>query len=1363
MSDIFDELAKKHKQDGDIFDQLARQQAPQEPSFLDNIGVTGAIKTVQSGIDTAGKAISETVKHPLEATHAGLSKLAAGAVGNIDQIANTALALDQPQRPGDVLQAASKIATGGAGLLARGGNMLAGRNPDAPYDLAHSDLVSPGVDARMAQAQNPNAAEVGQFAGGLLPWLYSGAVSAPAKLLPAVLSGAAQGLGFGTTGDISARYQQGLPQDIPASIQAGLPAAWIGGSLGGISHASHGKGKSAPAPEELTPLDLVKIDASEIPKQLPMQNGMPVRGNLFDEPNVKIQNELADYMMNPNSHRPTPANLPGARKLFAEETDAARPVANPELVRAHQEVDKFFRQKPAVDPQTAIIQTQIDELMSPKAHAKRALQAHLETEAKLKELAAETEAETQASKLQTVEAQQRLAQELQAEKTASKAKEAQVEQQLNAERIALQAREMAKPVPPDLFNDQGVPVSTEVPPNLFSDQTLPPAKLVPPNLFQAETQGAEGAKPIAPPSQAPFEPVAPTAPKPPVAPAQSPLEQQLAASIEAQKIKQTGTPAPVEPVKTPTKNTYVEEYPIPEAHADVEGAVKPKWKPPRPDLNLEGADNYQRTGAASNFIRAGFKRISQMDSELGKMYNESMTDWKSKGGKKLSEGQIPIADSISAHLKTQFDEALNKVLLSEGVEGGKAWMQRISQETDRFLKDESGSMSSAFESGTLLGDMLDSAGKALEKSAPGTLQSIQNATHGEDGRLFSRLGGLETVTDAIKRYDKPFSEMRDNFRSKLKQIMAGSEDFTTEGQINARNTALRMDKTHEILTSPELKDLSQSQRQTLYNAKQIFDTYVNQHLKPQIDKLEQEGIASGLSGKYRYRRMLEQDLEDLRPSAGSENYQWLREARGGLHRSIFRGNWHTGWLHATEGTMAGVTHDPVAWTKTQGALIKTYTEAATGKANAVYDFLTSHHGAPEMDLISDTDLPGAKTSFASNPVGSVITGAAKLNSKFSDSVVKTLESIKPGNVKVGKTFIDVARAQIPEKLKMQTLNLMTLIRHADMLEYPGGYEGLAKDYMAQARGKEIPGNRAMLLDKARINMFQDMNRIVLDAPQGWAEKTVFQRGIPFTQRGARKFSAEIGSLMFPFTRSVLQQSRMVASYADDAVSAIAAGDLKKAGYAASSLTGFLGLTAVAAGSAALPPQIEAMKDSDSEDIRDAYQVIKQNVEFLHELSHNPVTIDHLKWKPTLLDIMDHAGESNFANSIQEATKRAFDPKANDRQKMRAYLMMASLARLDNIGGLIGTNQAAALYKVLENSQTGTDQQFVFKDRKPVAHANFDTDLGQGLQEYFTIGTPNEKAQWKQQAGDQYDWENRQNTPWIKGVYQRSWNMAKRDE
>jgi hypothetical protein len=613
-----------------------------------------------------------------------------------------------------------------------------------------------------------------------------------------------------------------------------------------------------------------------------------------------------------------------------------------------------------------------------------------------------------------------------------------------------------------------------------------------------------------------------------------------------------------------------------------------------------------------------------------------------------------------------------------------------------------------------------------EHVAPEKIKAAMKHFEGEvSPQSLARMFGIQTNTDIVRQYDKPLHEKRIKTLADLDQVSVDVEDSRTQAGKDAWREAMKM-APEEIVTSDKLTALSDRQREYLVDFKRIADDFVDNTLKPRIKELEAVGHKAGWFGNDRLLRILKDDLQQLRPPATEDGLamRLLREGRGGYYRSIFLGNQEIAGLHAIEAAAAGFAHDPVA----AAEALKLFTRGQINKLAGKYD--VAH------DFVTAWKTRGMETHLQDSEVGSVpvIGGAVKGIAKFNDSVVKQIEKLP-----AGATIVDALRAQLPEKAKIQIIRTAMAVRQAKEMNYPGGAEGLMSDLLMQARRKDIPASRQVMLDKVRINMFSDMNRLIMYSPLGFSERTLFQR------------HGDLVQMFFPFTRSVFQQARLVHSYGEDLINAtnkLAKSPTDAAGWGevaqviqrSGTLLGILGIFA---GAKALPKEADEWLRANG--YKQERKMLHQALEGLHSLNPLGQRVEHVQPRLSAYDIAHN--QPMFESWIKQFNT-AFDEKKKPEQRQKALLAIASLAQIDNVFGLFGTQKIHRFFRKMGEGFKGYSTRYAFSEpegiggeQRMLGKRTFNTNALAEFFDWMIPGTPNKVSDFVEQKQEQ-DWRKR---------------------
>jgi hypothetical protein len=575
----------------------------------------------------------------------------------------------------------------------------------------------------------------------------------------------------------------------------------------------------------------------------------------------------------------------------------------------------------------------------------------------------------------------------------------------------------------------------------------------------------------------------------------------------------------------------------------------------------------------------------------------------------------------------------------------------------------------------------------------------------KDPHLASRIAGVQTVGDAIK-HDLPhvYIQRMGYYRDVMR-------NFTDMGKM-ALELIPRAKKAtiDDILAGvDDFGKISEMERQKLVRFKELTNQYMNDVIKPEIESAERAGVQPSWFGRGRALRMLQEELADANPMPQSDGKfgAFLKDARGGFFKSIFLGNQEVAWLHAIETVAAGTSHNPKAMAQAVAALVN-------DKEYRAYAKKFSMRGGTEASVLESDHM----------------TALSKLNKRISDITEHGFEKVLGKDL--GGTTVEAIRAQLPEVAKIHILRTAMLFDHAERLNYPGGAKQLMRDHLSVIASKAIPEERMTLLDRAEIGMIEDMQRLVMFAPPGLMEKTVFQR------------HGEFAKMLFPFTRSVIQQSRLMHSFGADFIKAFQDKDYGKMAKTTGDALKFFGVLSIFAGSAAIPKEVD----------RALLQYAPEEREKLHEVlnslySLNPINqkVEHVQPKilaSSMVNLADNNVITSQINELKGIISRSKDPEVRERKMQRAISTALAMFQLDSIaGGLVGNSKALQLIDKIGQGMKGVT-------RTKAAYSAFGTKIGEGrkfhtdvLSEFFdwaAPGVPDEIAEFMEREHDRNDRE-----------------------
>lgn len=817
----------------------------------------------------------------------------------------------------------------------------------------------------------------------------------------------------------------------------------------------------------------------------------------------------------------------------------------------------------------------------------------------------------------------------------------------------------------------------------------------------------------------------------------------VSANIQAKKGRDTTPPPrPLEPAIEPKAPAEVKQetakaqpgeeqhrtgIDVP-AHTDLEARGYESWKPARSEhKSIVDPIDADRRSARQAYIQQRFAELKADKPESARAIDgEKRADKKANPKSKDAQygGRSETSEKYRAQFAREFDTQFNKQL-DENPGGVKEWLaghdkyktqnakkntKIAKEEIDKkgirgLLSDEKGGV----DTGAFVNWFVDPI--AQNHAAIG--EKLKKVADNFDGELtpqaLKRLAGMQTNSDIVRQYDPRLGETRNKFMADLDHASTDVEDPRTQAAKDAWHQVLKTGTPSDVLDARTNQYLQDFQR--------ISGEFVDQHLKPRIDELKAAGVTEGLAGKGRLLRILQDDLHQLRGKPGEDSLaeKLMREARGGYFRAIFLGNHEVAGLHVIEAMTAGITHDPVAMTKGIGLATRALANKVAGKADVVYDFMTAHKSRGMETHLQDSEM--GKTI-------PVLGTAVRAGTKINDAVMKKLEAL-PG----GATAIDFIRAQLPEKAKIQTIRVAMAVKAAGDLKYPGGPETLMKDLLDSARHKAVAPSKQAVLDKARIQIYNDMNRLIMYSPLGFTEKTVFQR------------HGEMVKMLFPFTRSVVQQARLVHSFGEDLLKATGDAvkdptDAKAYGrmmQAVGRTGAFIGITALFAGGKAIP------READDELRRldpKAHKDLHEALDALHSLTGYGQTVEHLQPKLTAWHASANSRGGIF-ESVKKIAETMNSKKKTSTQKLRAATAGAAFFQIDSVMGLIGTQKAFSFFTKLGDGMSGHTTKYAFsEDERYLGKRRFKTDAMSEALDWFLPGVPDVVSKWidqKQEA------------------------------
>lgn len=637
--------------------------------------------------------------------------------------------------------------------------------------------------------------------------------------------------------------------------------------------------------------------------------------------------------------------------------------------------------------------------------------------------------------------------------------------------------------------------------------------------------------------------------------------------------------------------------------------------------------------------------------------------------------------------KTKFQQLKDEQGISPGAGSNKPYKDRFAYEaTQNYKAAQQGEGPVFYKAENLAAppgvkpEYWDRAAASDKKSLLDKLKTI--GEHVKDPHLLERLMGVQTVSDVLK-HDLPSV-----YLEKIKHEALVTNNFANMSKEGLELIPYTRSATPEQILGGEgeFAKVGEADRQKLANYKSLTNDYINNIIKPEIDKARVAGVTDRtIAGGGRTLRMLDEELQDATSRWQTDGMlgKILKDGRSGWYKSIFLGNQEVAGLHVIEALGAGLSHNFPAMVKAVHSLLtdpvtRKYAQTFTTRGGTEARALESEHmtglGKFQQQITQKTDAFLNVAFKAMDPLTQEIAG-------------------KKGGEFVG----DAIRAQLPEQMKTQLLRVAMAFDQADNLNYPGGAKALMQDHMDMINHKALSPERETLSMKAQIGMIDNMKRLIMYAPPGMMEKTVFQR------------HGEMAKMLFPFTRSVIQQSRLLHSYGADFAKAVADKNILAGAKAAGQLFTMLGVLSFFAGSAAIPKEVDNAMAQYAPQERDKLRGILDSI---HALNPTGQKVEHVQPK-LFAGSMVNLGSNNMGvvggqiNALKGFITKSKDPEVSRRKYAHAAATLAAMMQLDSLaGGLVGNDKAVQLFDKLAQGLKGVTST-------KAAYSSFGTKIGEG--------------------------------------------------